>query len=199
MTVKIRHRETRKTILSYAGDCLYKADFYKANLSEANLSGANLYKADLSRADLSRADLSGANLYKADLYKANLSEANLYGAGFYGASLYRADLSGANLSRADLSGANLSGADLYRADLSGANLIIGAQDFRGYQWLLYYENNECIVRAGCRTYTLDNAFKYWDNDAYHNQENRPHIRSILNHLETAAYLRGWIKQTKEPN
>jgi len=106
----------------------------------------DLRRANLRGANLRGANLSGANLRGANLSEANLSEANLRGA----------NLSGANLRRANLRGANLSG-----ANLSGANLHYLGNDMRGFQYFLYFEDAP-IIRAGCRSFTMEQARAHWE-------------------------------------
>jgi hypothetical protein len=145
-------------------------------------------RADLSEADLRQADLSEANLSEADLRQANLSEANLSGANLSGANLSFANLSEANLRQADLRQANLSfadlrQADLRQADLSFANLVSLGFDERGYHFLFYYENGQCVIRAGCRTFNVDDARRHWAN--------KPEVLARLDLAEAIAKNRGW--------
>lgn len=66
---------------------------------------------------------------------------------------------------ADLRGTDLDGADLYRADLSGAylgGLIIRQGPVRSdnYQYILFTSVlGGCVIRAGCRTWSGDDAFE----------------------------------------
>jgi len=130
------------------GDVIFHGEFSSLRLcveaavkSRASLYGANLYRADLSGADLYRADLSGASLYGA-----NLSGADLYGA----------DLSGAYLSGANLSGAKWrEGATLKRAPVKEATRS------DGYLFRLLDCKEGWRVAAGCRLFTLGEAWKHW--------------------------------------
>lgn len=131
--------------------CVEAAVKARANLSEANLSEANL-----SGAALSGADLSGA-----DLFRANLSEANLFRANLFGANLFRADLSGANLARADLSGAALSGAKWREGVTLKQSPVKECTRSDGYLFRLLDCNVGWRVAAGCRFFTLDEAWKHW--------------------------------------
>ena len=108
------------------------------------------------------ADLIGANLRGADLRGANLREANLRGA-----DLRWADLIGANLREADLSGANLSGADLRWADLIGAKGIVSmpVSDLK-YDWFGVWYEDQWMVKAGCRWFTISEAREHWIGDHY---------------------------------
>jgi len=125
-----------------------------------------------SRADLVGADFVGANLYGANLDGANLYGANLDGANLYGANLARANLYGANLDGANLAGANLAGAYLAKAYLAGAylaaNITITAAPARratradGYEFFLWQTNAGWRVKAGCRLFTLDEAWQHWE-------------------------------------
>jgi hypothetical protein len=136
------------------------ADLLGADLSRANLLGADLSRANLSGADLSRADLLGANLSGA-----NLSGANLSGADLLGANLSRADLLGANLSGANLSGANLSGANLSGANLNSlkvTSLARRATRSDGYEFFLWRTDAGFRVKAGCRFFMMDEAWRHWE-------------------------------------
>ena len=103
----------------------------------------------------SRADLSGADL----------SRANLLGANLLGANLSRADLSGANLSGANLLGANLLGANLSRAYLNSlkvTSLARRATRSDGYEFFLWRTDAGFRVKAGCRFFTMDEAWRHWE-------------------------------------
>jgi len=88
---------------------------------------------------------------------ANLSEANLSGADLSGADLYRA-----NLFRADLSGANLSGAkwrDGFTLRSNPARIAYRADGHTFY--LLDTIEGGWRVAAGCRFFTMDEAWRHW--------------------------------------
>jgi len=109
------------------------------------------------RADLYGADLSGAYLRGADLYGADLSRAYLSGA----------DLSGANLTGADLRGANLTGAKIDGRIVSSVFARITRND--GHEFIGFKTQDGHVIRAGCRTMTLDEyrqhvAREYPDTD-----------------------------------
>ncbi len=93
-----------------------------------------------------RADLSGANLYRANLSRANL---------------YRADLSRANLSEANLSGANLSGAKWREGVTLKQSPVKECTRSDGYLFRLLDCNVGWRVAAGCRFFTLEEAWKHW--------------------------------------
>jgi uncharacterized protein YjbI with pentapeptide repeats len=106
-------------------------------------------------ADLREANLRGANLGGANLYGANLYGANLGGAYLGGANLRATNLRGANLY-----GANLGGANLYSADFGGLIIKQGPVRYDGYQYILFTSVlGGCVIRAGCRTWSGDNAFE----------------------------------------
>ena len=134
----------------------------------ANLAGANLTGADLTRTNLAGANLAGANLAGANLTRTNLVGANLAGANLTWAYLAWANLTGADLTGANLAGADLDGASLARADLDGASLarakirdhtigklIARAGRMDGYEFLIFATDLGNIIRAGCRTFTMD--------------------------------------------
>jgi uncharacterized protein YjbI with pentapeptide repeats len=147
------------------------------------IAGAIAELIEKARAKNSRANLSEANLSEANLSEANLSEANLSGANLRQADLSEADLSGANLRQADLSEADLSFANLRQANLSGANLVSLGFDHRGYHFFLYYENDRCVIRAGCRIFNVDDARRHWAN--------KPEVLARLDLAEAIAKNRGW--------
>jgi hypothetical protein len=134
---------------------------FKADLRDANLKGADLSRPDLRDANLSRADLRGANLNRANLFKADLRGANLRGANLRGANLSRANLREADLSRADLSWANLSGA---------RGVISISFDPRGWTAALWKKGDNFWINAGCRSFSLEDAFAHWGGANYPNKE-----------------------------
>jgi hypothetical protein len=88
---------------------------------------------------------SGANLYGANLSGANLSGANLYGANLYGADLSRADLSLANI---------------YGVKITALRKTCSRSD--GYDfWLFQCEDRAWRVMAGCRWFSIEDAWKHW--------------------------------------
>ena len=122
-----------------------------------------------------------------DLRDANLRDANLRGANLTNANLTNADLRGANLSGADLSGANLSD-----ANLSDANLYSLGFDSRGYHFILRKED-EWIITAGCRRFTLDQADAHWSD--YRTAAINPILHlEILSKLAMARAIVQGIKQ-----
>jgi uncharacterized protein YjbI with pentapeptide repeats len=154
-----------------------RADLRGANLCGADLRGANLCGAYLCGADLRGADLRGANLCGADLRGADLRGADLDGADLRGANLCGADLDGADLARANLCGADLRGADLDGANLGGAYLggakiadgiTVSAGPARratradGYEFFLWPTDAGWRVKAGCRFFAMDEAWRHWE-------------------------------------
>jgi len=170
--IEIKHRYTEAVLFAHECTSISKALIEAlrngANLRYADLRGASLRHANLRHADLSSANLSGANLSHADLRDANLryadlSGANLSGANLSGANLRGADLRGANLRYADLSGADLRGANLSYADLIYA-LPVG--DPRGYRPYATWYNDQWMVCAGCRYFTIAQAREHWGSTSY---------------------------------
>jgi hypothetical protein len=153
-----------------------RANLAGANLAGAYLDSANLAGANLARAYLARANLAGAYLAGANLAGANLARANLAGANLAGANLAGAYLAGANLAGAYLAGANLDSANPDRANLAGANLA-GAiwrdgvklnrapvkECTRSDGYLFRLLDCACgwRVAAGCRFFTLEEAWRHW--------------------------------------
>ena len=78
--------------------------------------------------------------------------------------------SGANLLGANLLGADLSGADLSRADLLGSNLnslkvtslARRATRSDGYEFFLWRTDAGFRVKAGCRFFMMDEAWRHWE-------------------------------------
>ena len=113
------------------------------------------------------ADLQGANLQGADLRAANLRAANLDGADLQGANLQGADLRAANLQGADLHGAYLDGADLQGAYLQGVTKSLNGPARRatradGYEFFLWLTDAGWRVKAGCRFFDMDEAWRHWE-------------------------------------
>ena len=96
---------------------------------------------------------AGADLRGADLRGAYLRDADLQGA----------YLRGADLRDADLQGAYLRGADLRGADLRGANLFDLGQRSDGYQFFAHKRNDTLYILAGCRYFTIEDAWDHWKN------------------------------------
>lgn len=136
--------------------CVEAAVKARASLSWANFSGADLSGADLSWASLSWADFSGANLSGANISWASLSWAN-----FSWANLSGADVSGANLSWANLSWANLSGAKWREGVTLKQSPVKECTRSDGYLFRLLDCDVGWRVSAGCRFFTLDEAWKHW--------------------------------------
>ena len=109
-------------------------------------------RAAVAAAWKAKADMSGANLSRADMSGANLSRADMSGA----------DLSGANLSGANLSGANLSGATYRDVKLGRRGEVKNASRSDGYVFrLLDCDDGNWRVMAGCRWFTLAEAWAHW--------------------------------------
>jgi hypothetical protein len=151
-----------------AGAYLADANLADANLAGANLAGAYLAGANLADAYLARANLAGANLAGAYLADANLAGANLAGAYLAGANLADANLAGANLAGAYLAGANLADANLAGAKWGEGILLqrrgIAKECSRsdGYRFLLLDSKQGWRVQAGCRFFTLPEAWRHWE-------------------------------------
>ena len=77
----------------------------------------------------------------------------------------RANLSRAYLSRANLLGANLSRAYLSRAYLNSlkvTSLARRATRSDGYEFFLWRTDAGFRVKAGCRFFTMDEAWRHWE-------------------------------------
>ena len=114
-----------------------------------SINGAVLHEGDYAD---TRAALVAAVRREANLYGADLREANLYGA-----YLREANLSGANLSGADLSGAILS--DGITATAAFARRATRED---GYEFFLWPTSAGWRVVAGCRFFTMDEAWRHWE-------------------------------------
>ena len=104
---------------------------------------------------------------------------------------------GANLSGAYLSGANLSGADLSGANLSGANLgkqwiVQGSCRSDGYQFFLQMFTGDKVpmVKAGCRMFSLPQAWKHW-NETREGQDLLQETIVIIDCMVELAIIRGF--------
>ena len=114
-----------------------------------------------ARANLAGAYLAGANLAGAYLADANLARANLAGANLADANLADANLAGANLARAYLADANLAGANL-AGGLKVIALARRATRSDGYEFFLWRTDAGFRVKAGCRFFTMDEAWRHWE-------------------------------------
>ena len=116
-----------------------------------------------------------------------------------GAYLSGAYLSGANLSRANLSRAYLSRADLSRADLgAGCWVIQGPCRSDGYWFHLQrlYGETQPMVKAGCRYFTLPEAFAHWQTTRGGTKLGNETLE-ILHTMWNLAYHRGYINDKGE--
>jgi len=171
-----------------------------ANRAGAYLRGAYLRGAYLRGADLTGADLTGAYLRGADLTGAYLRGADLTGADLTGADLTGADLTGAYLRGADLTGADLTDADLTGAYLRGDKenpsaklqaLKGSASRSDGYQFLIFTsEDLGNIIRAGCRTFTIE-EFRAHVAESYPGSPKAEETIRILNYLEACLDQTSW--------
>jgi hypothetical protein len=123
----------------------------RANLDGANLVGANLARANLAGANLARANLAGANLVGAYLDGANLVDANLVGA----------YLDGANLVGANLVGAYLVGATWRHNVKLNRAPVKECTRSDGYLFRLLDCDCGWRVAAGCRFFTMEEAWRHW--------------------------------------
>ena len=140
------------------------------------------------------------NLREANLRGANLRGANLYGANLYGADLREADLYGADLRGADLRGTNLRGAYLRDANLLEANLreaegvIDGGQDTRGYRVVGWMHDDQLMIKAGCRNFTLAEARAHWGGADYledHDAATQAEMVARVGLIAAVARAWGW--------
>ena len=133
------------------------------------LSGIVVFEGDYPniRECLLDAIKAGAHLHDANLHDANLQNAYLHGAYLHGANLSDANLRGAHLSDANLRGANLRGANLQGAHLQGATKSLGGPVRRaaradGYEFFLWPTDAGWRVKAGCRFFDMDEAWRHWE-------------------------------------
>ena len=165
-------------IKSWRGHVLATTDAYdtlNAWAVSGNLRGANLREADLYEANLREADLREADLREADLYEANLREA---------------DLRGTNLRGADLRGTNLRGANLLEAE----GVIDGGQDTRGYRVVGWMHDDQLMIKAGCRNFTLAEARAHWGGADYledHDAATQAEMVARVGLIAAVARAWGW--------
>jgi len=145
-----------------------------------------------ARANLEGAYLVGAYLRGANLGGANLRGANLEGANLRGAYLVGANLGGAYLRGAYLRGANLRGANLGGAYLRGANLIDSGEDSRGYRFVGHQWLDDVWVKAGCRYFSLPDAWAHWREAHADEPAVRADCLARVALIETVARARGWV-------
>ena len=85
-------------------------------------------------------------------------------------------------SRANLSGANLSGADV----------IDGGQRSDGYRFVGSVHNDQLMIGAGCRYFTIAEGRDHWQRT----RGDTPlgaETMCILDHIERVAVIRGLVK------
>jgi hypothetical protein len=161
---------------------LHKADlraaiFYGAKFNNVNFNGADLSGSDFRNVNISKSEFNNAKFRGANLYGVNFSGLELKYANFYSASLYEAvfcgaDLHGSYFFYADITGANfcrsnISFVDFERAELSKNIRATGAPHRRamrtdGYEFFLWHTDAGWRVMAGCRFFTMDEAWQHWE-------------------------------------
>ena len=203
--ITIKHRFTGSVLFEAPNAATKKEAVLAAVKVRAYLGGADLRGAYLRGADLRGADLGGADLRGAYLRGADLGGADLRGADLGGADLRGAYLGGAYLRGADLGGADLRGADLGGADLGGAYLrgckdnpqavleqLAGrASRSDGYEFLIFRSTDlGNIIRAGCRTFTLE-EFRAHVASEYAGSPKAEETIRILNYLEGCLTQQSW--------
>ena len=154
------------------------ADLSFLNLSDTNLRGAKLARAKLDNSMVIYANLEGANLMEASLRNTNmhgsiLSKANLARAGLTrtqfvfavleNANLHRAELLDVNFSKTNLTGTKYKGVALGRC---GAVAQAKRSDMYNFQ-LIHCADGKWRVMAGCRWFTLPQAWKHWEDTRRH--------------------------------
>jgi uncharacterized protein YjbI with pentapeptide repeats len=154
-------------------------DLTGADLSFLNLSDTNLRGAKLARAKLDNSTVAYCNLEGADLVGATLRNTNMHGSILSKANLERAWLARTQFVFAVLEKANLHGAELMDVNFSKTNLTgtkykgvalgrCGAvaqakrSDMYNFQ-LMHCADGKWRVMAGCRWFTLPQAWKHWEN------------------------------------
>ena len=93
---------------------------------------------------------------------AHLHDANLHGANLQNAYLHGAYLHGTNLRGANLRGANLQGAHLQGATKSLGGPVRRAARADGYEFFLWPTDAGWRVKAGCRFFDMDEAWRHWE-------------------------------------
>ena len=154
------------------------ADLSFLNLSDTNLRGAKLARAKLDNSMVSYANLEGANLMEATLRntnmhgsilsKANLERAWLTRTQFVFAVLENANLYGAELMDVNFSKANLTGTEYKGVALGRCGAVAQAKrsDMYNFQ-LIHCADGKWRVMAGCRWFTLRQAWKHWEDTRRH--------------------------------
>ena len=64
--------------------------------------------------------------------------------------------------------------------------------FRSYQFFLYNDNNNLMVRAGCRYFSIADAREHWAKtrgDTVLGDESQ----ALVSHLEAMARIAGWTQ------
>lgn len=153
---------------------LMGADLSFLNLSDTNLRGAKLGRAKLDNstvaycnlegADLVEATLRNTNMHGSILSKANLERAWLTRTQFVFAVLEKANLHGAELMDVNFSKTNLTGTEYKGVALGRCGAVAQAKrsDMYNFQ-LMHCADGKWRVMAGCRWFTLPQAWKHWEN------------------------------------
>jgi hypothetical protein len=190
MPISIKHRFNGSTLFDAPTATTIREGVIAARKAGAYLRGAYLRGAYLGGAYLRGADLGSADLGGADLRGAYLRGAYLGGADLRGADLGSADLGGAYLGGADLRGAYLRGnKDNPAAKLEAFKGSASRSD--GYQFLIFTsEDLGNIIRAGCRTFTLE-EFRAHVAENYPGSPKAEETIRILNYLEGCLTQQAW--------
>ena len=149
------------------------ADLSFLNLSDLNLRGAKLARAKLDNSVVSYANLEGANLMEASLRntnvhgsilsKANLARAWLIRTQFVFAVLENANLHGVELMDVNFSKTNLTGTEYKGVALGRCGAVAQAKRSDRYNFqLMHCADGKWRVMAGCRWFTLPQAWKHWE-------------------------------------
>lgn len=153
---QIKHRWTDATL--FEGDF----DTMRLCVEAAVKSRAPLAGAYLANANLAGAYLADANLVDAYLADANLARAYLAGATLAGAYLADATLARATLARAYLANATLANAKWRKGVTVNRAPVKECTRTDGYRFLLLDTSAGWRVQAGCRFFSMEEAWRHWE-------------------------------------
>lgn len=164
-----RKRAVVKAMLNQGKRYFRRAELSGANLSWLELRGCDFSQATLVGANLVEADLSGANLSYSDVSRANLREATMRGACLRSVRAVESNWSGAIVNGADWSIHADIGDTFKDVTWKGGMKVVKApwksiSRSDGFSFhLLECEDGLFRVDAGCRWFTMDEAWNHWSD------------------------------------
>jgi Pentapeptide repeats (8 copies) len=136
--------------------------------------------------DLIGADCSGLIVTNRIFRYCNMRYINFRGADLDSTCFRDCDLSHAKFTNANLDYVKFKGCDLSRA----VGIVDGGYRSDGYRFIGWKKRSKLMIRAGCRTFSIDRAKKHWRWRK--GTRLGSETTAILKYIETMAKLTGLI-------